>query len=55
MSGGSVAFAKKLALARTLTFEFTPFDGSPQTTRFELQGLDRHLRQVEEACGWTTD
>lgn len=46
------AFARKLARATTLIFEFTPFDGSPQTARFDLRGLDTHLDRVAEACNW---
>lgn len=47
-----IAFARKLARATTLIFEFTPFDGSPQTARFDLRGLDTHLDKVAEACNW---
>jgi type VI secretion system protein VasI len=47
-----IAFARKLAGATTLIFEFTPFDGNPQTARFDLRGLDTHLDKVAEACGW---
>jgi hypothetical protein len=45
-------FARKIAGASTLTFQFTPFDGSPQMARFDLRGLDVHLHKVAEACGW---
>jgi len=45
-------FAKKLSGANTLTFEFTPFDGSPQLARFDLRGLDVRLHKLAEACGW---
>jgi hypothetical protein len=45
-------FAKKLAGASTLTFQFTPFDESPQVARFDLRGLDVHLHKLAEACGW---
>jgi len=45
-------FARKIAGASTLTFQFTPFDGSPQVARFDLRGLDVHLHKVAEACGW---
>ena len=51
-SGGVVEFAKKLVGASTLTFQFTPFDGSPQVARFDLRGLDVHLHKLAEACGW---
>lgn len=47
-----VEFAKEIAAAETLTFEFTPFDGSPQVARFDLRGLDIRLHKVAEACGW---
>ncbi|MGB7590792.1 MAG: zinc-ribbon domain-containing protein [Terriglobia bacterium] len=46
-------FAKKIASANTLTFEFTPFDSSPQVARFDVRGLSVHLPKVAEACGWT--
>lgn len=49
----SVEFAKKLAETQTFTFQFTPFDGSPQVARFDLRGLDVHLHKVAEACGWS--
>lgn len=52
LKGWRIAFAKKLAGATTLIFEFTPFDGSPQTARFDLRGLDTHLGKVAEACNW---
>lgn len=48
----SVGFAKKLAEAQRFTFQFTPFDGSPQVARFDLRGLDPHLHKLAEACGW---
>ena len=51
-SGGRIDFAKKLAGASRLTFQFTPFDGNPQVARFDLRGLDAHLHTVAEACGW---
>jgi Type VI secretion system VasI, EvfG, VC_A0118 len=50
--GGRIEFAKRLAGASQLTFQFTPFDGSPQVARFDLRGLDIHLHDVAEACGW---
>jgi hypothetical protein len=50
--GESVGFSKKLAETQTFTFEFTPFDGSPEVARFDLRGLDVHLHKLAEACGW---
>jgi len=51
-SGGRIEFAKRLAGASRLTFQFTPFDGSPQVAQFDVRGLDPHLHKVAEACGW---
>ena len=50
--GGIIEYAKSIAEASTLTFQFTPFDGSPQVARFDIRGLDPHLHKVAEACGW---
>lgn len=54
-SGGAAEFAKKLAGISKLTFQFTPFDGSPQVARFDVRGLDNHLGKVAEACHWHVD
>jgi hypothetical protein len=47
-----IEFAKKLSGASTLTFQFTPFDGSLQVARFDLRGMDVYLHKVAEGCGW---
>jgi type VI secretion system protein VasI len=54
-SGQLVVLAKELAKTTTLTFQFTPFDGSPQIAAFDLRGLNSHIGKVAEACGWTMD
>lgn len=54
-TGGAAEFAKQLAGAGKLTFEFTPFDGNPQTARFNLLGLRDHLNQAADACSWHID
>ena len=51
-SGGAILLARQLREAQTFTFEFTPFDGSPQVARFDIRGLDAHLPKLAEACGW---
>jgi hypothetical protein len=51
-SGGAIEFAKKIAGANTMTFEFMPFSGNPQVAAFVVQGLRVHLPKVAEACGW---
>jgi len=48
-----IQLAKQLAGARTMTFQFMPFDANPAVMRFDLRGLDAHLLKVAEACGWT--
>jgi hypothetical protein len=50
--GDGIEFAKQLAEARTLIFEFTPFDSNPVVAHFNLQGLNTHLSEVADACGW---
>jgi hypothetical protein len=50
--GNGQALAKELSKANAFTFQFTPFDGSPQMARFDVRGLDPHLHKVAEACGW---
>jgi len=55
VSGGAAAFATQLANASTFTFQFTPFDGNPQTARFDIRGLRDHLNKVADACGWHAD
>ena len=47
-----ISLAKKLAHARTMLFEFTPFNANPATSRFDVRGLDQHLNRVAQACGW---
>jgi hypothetical protein len=52
ISGGAIKLAKELAQAGTLTFQFTPFDGTTQVARFDLRGLYPHLHKLAETCGW---
>jgi type VI secretion system protein VasI len=54
-AGAVVKLAKELARAKTLTFQFTPLDGSPQVMHFDLRGLDSHIDKVAEACGWSLE
>jgi hypothetical protein len=46
----AASLARKIAAARTLLFEFTPFNASPQTVEFDVQGLDKFLPGIEAAC-----
>jgi hypothetical protein len=42
-SRSPVRFVKKVARAKTLTFEFTPFQASPAVATFSVAGFDRRL------------
>jgi hypothetical protein len=46
------SLAKQMRGATTLVFQFTPFNASPATAKFNVRGLDKHLGLVAEACGW---
>ncbi|HEY6320163.1 MAG TPA: hypothetical protein VJA16_01250 [Thermoanaerobaculia bacterium] len=46
----AVALVHRLAGAKTLRFEFTPFNANPQIAEFNLEGLNDHLPTLEEAC-----
>src|SRR5579862_1679559 len=52
-AGPLVLLARELAKAKTLTFQFTPFNGSPQVATFDLRGIETHIGRLAEACGWT--
>jgi hypothetical protein len=44
--------AKQILKAKTLVFQFTPFNASPATAKFNVSGLDHHIGLVATACGW---
>jgi hypothetical protein len=48
-----LATARRLAAARTLTFEFTPFNANRQAATFDLTGVPAVVARVATACGWT--
>lgn len=47
-----IQLAKNLAKAKTMLFEFVPFNANPTTITFNVEGLDQHLSEVAKACGW---
>ena len=49
-----LAVARRLAQTRLLRFTFTPFRGRPVTAEFNVQGFDRHVKDVARICGWPT-
>ncbi len=48
----AVQLATRMANAKTLAFEFTPFNANPAVVRFNLDGLRPHLDTVASTCGW---
>lgn len=49
----AISLARRLAGARRLTFQFTPYNSNPATSTFDLEGLAQELPKVAEACRWT--
>lgn len=48
-------FASQLARARTLYFEYTPFEERERVVEFDLSGLSEVLTNVSDACNWKAD
>ena len=42
--------AERLLKAKTMRFEFTPFNASPATSTFNVEGLDQHMPKLKAAC-----
>jgi hypothetical protein len=42
-----IRFVRKVARARTLTFEFTPFQAGPATATFSVAGFDKRLPALQ--------
>lgn len=49
---GAIAFARRLASAKTLRMQFVPFNASPATVTFDVSGFDQHIEKVAAACKW---
>ena len=48
----SIPFARSLLTSERLVVQTTPYNESPVTAIFELQGAQRAVSQVAEACDW---
>ena len=48
-----IQLAHRVARAKTVTFEFTPFNAKAQTATFDVTGADAVVTHVARACGWT--
>lgn len=47
-----IALAKKIAKAKKMLFEFVPFRGKTAIVEFSVDGLNKHLKKVADACNW---
>lgn len=54
-AGSPQQLARQIAQSQTVLFEFTPFQASPATARFDVHGLDKVLQKVAVPCGWTKE
>ena len=48
-----ISLARRLAKAKQLIFEFTPYNSSPVTAHFELQGASSAVGRVSKTCSWS--
>lgn len=48
-----IALARRIANAKSLRFEFTPFNAPPAIVTFSLDGAETRILRVADACGWT--
>lgn len=51
----AVALARRLASAGRMRFSFTPYNASPVSAEFSVQGFDRLAALVGSTCGWKLD
>ena len=47
-----VEFVQRAASAQALRFGFTPFNASPVTAEFAVEGFDQLAGMVASTCGW---
>jgi len=47
-----LTLARRLARAQRMRFGFTPYNVTPVTTEFAVQGFDQFARLVASTCGW---
>lgn len=48
----SVALARRIAKTKRLRVELTPFNSSPQTIEFAVEGFQDSAKELGKACGW---
>ena len=47
-----IALARRIARAKRMRFEFTPFNASRTTVEFDVTGFGNHIGEVANTCGW---
>jgi hypothetical protein len=50
-----LTLARRLARARRMRFGFTPYNATPVTADFNVQGFDQLAGLVASTCGWRLD
>jgi hypothetical protein len=54
-SPNAVALARRLARAERMRFSFTPYNATPVTAEFSVQGFEKLAALVGNTCGWKLD
>jgi hypothetical protein len=54
-SPNSIALARRLATAERMRFSFTPYNATPVTAEFSVQGFETLAALVGKTCGWKLD
>jgi hypothetical protein len=49
---GQIRFLQRMAAARAMLFEFTPYLGVRQVMTFDVTGLGPHLERAAQLCAW---
>lgn len=49
---GAIGLLKQWADKQKMTFQFTPYNSNPQSTTFDIAGLNGALEPLRKACNW---
>jgi hypothetical protein len=50
-----IVMARRIALAKTMRFGFTPYKSPPVVAEFHVSGFDKLVGLVASTCGWRVD
>jgi type VI secretion system protein VasI len=45
----------QMVQAKTLLFQFTPFNANPVIAHFDVEGLSAHIDQITKPCNWSVE